>query len=98
MRRTILPVWFLVGAVLTLTLLATASTPLPAAAQSPGYTLTWSVVAGGGGMNLAGGGYTLGATLGQYEAGSQSQGADNLDGGFWVDLFGFRLFLPALFR
>ncbi len=81
-----------------LALLATTSTPLPVAAQSSGYNLTWNVVAGGGLTNLSGGVYTLGATIGQWDAGVQSQGAYNLNGGFWFDFFGFRYFLPIISR
>ena len=48
-----------------------------------GYELTWSSVDGGGVMFATGGGYTLGGTIGQPDAGSLSGGGYTLGGGFW---------------
>ena len=54
-------------------------------AQSGGpYTMTSSVVAGGGATFEAAGPYSLGETSGQAEAGASSGGAYALYGGFWV--------------
>ena len=59
------------------------STSLAARAGGPGYTLDWWTVDGGGTMSGAGGGYTLGGTAGQPDAGSLSGSGYTLDGGFW---------------
>jgi hypothetical protein len=49
-----------------------------------GYDLTWWTVDGGGMMNVTGGAYTLGGTIGQPDAGVLSGGGFSLNGGFWV--------------
>jgi len=57
---------------------------LPALAQSGGgYDLTWNTVDGGGATFSTGGGYTLGGTAGQPDAGLMEGGAYTLAGGFW---------------
>lgn len=48
-----------------------------------GYDLTWSTVDGGGYTFSTGGGYTLGGTIGQADAGTLGGGSYTLDGGFW---------------
>ena len=48
-----------------------------------GYDLGWSTVDGGGLMFSTGGGYTLGGTIGQPDAGSLGGGGYTLNGGFW---------------
>lgn len=69
------------------------------AAPSAGvYEIAWSTVDGGGVVNASGGAYTLNATIGQYDAGARSSGAYGLNGGFWFELFGTRLYLPMLLR
>ncbi len=98
MKRTFSPAWFMVGIILLFALMLATWTPFPAAAVSSGYDLSWNVIAGGGATNLSGGAYTLGSTIGQYEAGTASQGAYKLNGGFWVDLAGFNVFLPIILR
>lgn len=56
----------------------------PVAAQSGGgYDLTWSAISGGGATLSTGGGYTLGATIGQPAADSSSGGSYSLNSGFW---------------
>jgi hypothetical protein len=51
-----------------------------------GYDLSWSTLDNSGGVAFAtGGGYTLGATIGQAEAGSSSGSGYALSGGFWFD-------------
>jgi hypothetical protein len=59
------------------------STTLVALADGPGYTLDWWTVDGGGTMSGAGGGYSLGGTAGQPDAGALNGGGYTLDGGFW---------------
>jgi hypothetical protein len=81
-------------AVLLLLLLSTA---LVTRAGVPGYTLDWWTVDGGGTMSNAGGGYTLGATAGQPDAGSLSGGGYTLEGGFWGGASftsGYHIYLP----
>ena len=71
---------YIVPAVIILLLAATLAT-----AQSGGdYDLTWSTIDGGGQMWSNGGGYTLGGTTGQPDAGALHTGEDfSLQGGFW---------------
>ena len=55
-----------------------------ALAQSGGgYDLTWNTVDGGGYTFSEGGGYSLGGTVGQPDAGVLSGGGYTLAGGFW---------------
>ena len=71
----------------------------PAAApRATGYEISWYTIDGGGAQDLSGGSYTLSGTIGQFEAGSQSGGNYTLNGGFWVDVFGNRLYLPLILR
>jgi len=57
---------------------------VPALAQSGGgYDLSWSTVDGGGYTFSTGGGYSLGGTAGQPDAGLVSGGVYALGGGFW---------------
>lgn len=61
---------------------------LPAVAQTGGgYDLTWSTIDGGGATFSTGGGYSLGGTMGQPDAGPaagpMTGGNYELAGGFW---------------
>ena len=58
------------------------SAGLVALAQD-GYELSWWTVDGGGGTLSSGGGYTLGGTAGQPDAGVLAGGGYTLGGGFW---------------
>ena len=49
-----------------------------------GYDLTWSTIDGGGATWSEGGGYALGGTVGQPDAGVLSGGGYTLAGGFWA--------------
>ena len=69
-----------------------------AAPRTVGYEISWYTIDGGGAQNLTGGTYSLSGTIGQFDAGSQSGGSYMLNGGFWVDLFGYRLNLPLILR
>lgn len=52
--------------------------------QSGGdFALTWHTIDGGGATSGIGGAYTLGATIGQPDAGVMSGGTFDLAGGFW---------------
>ena len=48
-----------------------------------GYDLAWWTVDGGGTTSITGGGYTLGGTAGQPDAGALAGGGYTLAGGFW---------------
>jgi len=52
----------------------------PARAYDP---ITWSTCDGGGTTAAVSGGYSLGATIGQHDAGTLAGGAWTLGGGFW---------------
>ncbi len=73
-----------------------------ASAQSGGGNdLTWSTLDGGGCTFSAGGGYQLGGTIGQPDAGALSGGGYTLTGGFWGNgvLAGpHRVYLPIVLR
>jgi len=66
-------------------LLAAATTiPKGIVAQSGGgYELSWSTVDSGGYTFSTGGGYSLGGTAGQPDAGLLTRGGYSLAGGFW---------------
>ena len=58
---------------------------LSARAQAQGYSITKSVIAGGGGLNSTGGMYAVSGTIGQPDAsGPLSGGSYTLVGGFWA--------------
>jgi len=68
-------------------------------APRSGYEIAWYTIDGGGAQDLTGGSYTLSGTVGQFDAGSQSGGGTYaLAGGYWVELFGYRLYLPLILR
>ena len=48
-----------------------------------GYDLSWWTVDGGGATYSTGGGYVLGGTAGQPDAGLMEGGGYSLAGGFW---------------
>lgn len=69
------------------------------AQSGAGYDLTWNTVDGGGWTFSTGGGYMLGGTIGQPDAGSLSGGGYTLNGGLWYGIFqGAHAHLPLLFR
>ncbi len=74
---------------------------LSAAAQSGGgYNLEWNTFDAGGHTFSSGGGYTLGGTLGQADAGAVSGGVYSLSGGFWGGgaAAEYHLYLPLVLR
>ncbi len=98
-RKTFLTVLPLVLLVAFLALNIRVGYAEPSAApRATGYEIPWYSVDSGGAMNLTGGSYTLSGTIGQFDAGLQNGGAYNLNGGFWVDLFGYRLYLPLVLK
>ena len=69
-----------------------------------GYELSWWTVDGGGYTRLAssGGGYELGGTVGQPDAGVLAGGGYSLGGGFWRGGAAisppYRIYLPLVVR
>ena len=64
-----------------------------------GYDLTWSTVDGGGYTWSEGGGYSLGGTIGQPDAGVLSGGGYTLAGGFWGGAVArYSIYLPLVLR
>jgi len=67
-----------------------------------GYDLSWSTVDGGGGTFSTGGGYSVGGTAGQPDAGLVSGGSYTLSGGFWPGgagpAAGEQVYLPLVLR
>lgn len=58
---------------------------VPVQAPAQQYSINWSKVAGGGGMNTTGGIYTVNGTIGQHDAvGPLAGGEYSLTGGFWA--------------
>ena len=72
-----------------------------AIAATQAYDLDWWTVDGGGGA-LSGGVYSLGATIGQPDAGSLSGGDFTLAGGYWSEAVSVatvrELYLPLVNR
>lgn len=69
-----------------------------AAPRPVGYEISWYTIDGGGVQNLIGGTYSLSGTIGQFDAGAQSGGSYTLNGGYWVEVFGYRLYLPLILK
>ncbi len=72
-----------------------------AAAQSaPGYDLHWNTLDNGGVFFSGGGGYSLGSSLGQAEAGGWMSGGDyDLRGGFLAGgVTWYHVELPVILR
>ena len=84
--------------VLAWALLWVASTTV--AQTGSGYDLTWNSIDGGGAMFSTGGGYELGGTIGQHDAGVLSASSYTLLGGFWsAASFGGRaIYLPIILK
>jgi len=86
-------------------LLAVAMLLVPAgliALAQGGYEISWWTVDGGGYTYTTGGGYELGGTIGQPDAGVLAGGGYTLGGGFWrggaVVLPPYRVYLPLVVR
>jgi hypothetical protein len=91
-----------VAAALLLTGLAFQRAQDAARAQTGGgYDLTWSSIDGGGYTFSTGGGYSLGGTVGQPDAGVMTGGGYTLGGGFWGGgalAAQHQLYLPLVLR
>ena len=102
-RRSILPQpWqrLVVVILLAVVVMVLVSRVPNAAAQSGGgYELTWSTIDGGGYMFSTGGGYSLGGTVGQPDAGVLAGGSYTLAGGFWSGtLVELHIHMPLLLK
>jgi hypothetical protein len=92
----------------SLALLAILCTPVLAltcsealAQTGAGYDLTWNTVDGGGAMFSTGGGFSLGGTIGQPDAGLAETGGGGytLSGGFWYGTAAvFDIYLPLVYK
>ena len=72
---------------------------LAIAQSGGGYDLSWNTVDGGGYTFSMGGGYFLGGTIGQPDAGTHSGGPYTLGGGFWAGVgVQYGLYLPLVVR
>jgi hypothetical protein len=71
------------GAFLLLLLGILLATAARAQAPQQTYDLSWWTVDGGGETFSTGGGYELGGTIGQADAGTLFGGGYTLGGGFW---------------
>ena len=69
-------------------------------ADGPDYTLDWWTVDGGGHTFSEGGGYTLGGTTGQPDAGVMEGAPYTLPGGFWPggSVGQYTIYLPLVLR
>jgi hypothetical protein len=90
-----------VALVLVIVASGVALVGLVSAQSGGGYDLTWNSIDGGGYMFSTGGGYSLGGTMGQPDAGATlSGGIYALAGGFWGSggLSPSPLYLPLIRR
>ena len=94
-RKTPSLVW-----AVALALVIVAGGVAPSMAQTGGgYDLSWSTIDGGGYMFSTGGGYSLGGTVGQPEAGVMSGGGYSLAGGFWGGAAAqYKIYLPVVLK
>ena len=83
---------------LLLALIALLLASVARAQSGGGYDLTWNTVDGGGATWSAGGGYALGGTVGQPDAGVLSGGGYTLAGGFWGGAARYGIYLPLVLR
>jgi hypothetical protein len=71
------------------------------ASSEQSYALTWWTVDGGGGTSGTGGGYSLGGSVGQPDAGVLEGGVYVLAGGLWPGrgpVFEQHVYLPLILK
>lgn len=69
------------------------------AQTSPGYDLSWHVVAGGGREWMSSGIHQVNGTLGQFAIGRASAPDHAVGSGYWYGMrIAYRLFIPLLTR
>jgi hypothetical protein len=86
---------------LALVSVASAQSADTGAGREEGYEISWHAVDGGGATFSVGGGYTLGGTAGQPDAGVLAGGGYTLSGGFWggaASGSGYGVYLPLALR
>ena len=84
---------------LLLAFLLSLPASLALAQSGGGYDLTWNTIDGGGYTFSTGGGYALGSTAGQADAGALAGGSYTLFGGFWYGAAAqYRVYLPLVLR
>ena len=90
--------WLLLGACCALLVVV----PMAIAQTGSDYDLSWWTVDGGGHTQSTGGGYLLGGTAGQPDAGVLVGGGYTLGGGFWrggeVFAHWYEVYLPLVVR
>jgi len=90
---------FHVSRLLLLAALLSLLASVARAQSGGGYDLSWSTVDGGGATWSEGGGYSLGGTIGQPDAGVLSGGGYTLAGGFWGGAAArYGVYLPLVLR
>jgi hypothetical protein len=65
------------------------------------YEINWYSIDGGGAMNVIGGSYSLGGTIGQADAGTLQGGSYTINGGFWnggVVNIEYKVYLPLVLK
>lgn len=72
---------------------------LALAQSGGGYDLTWNSIDSGGVMFSAGGGFSLGGTIGQPDVSTALEGGGySLVGGFWSGIPSYRIYLPLILK
>jgi hypothetical protein len=93
---------YLIGLAIVITLLiALPSFALPQSApEAVGYSIDWYTIDGGGATFSTGpGGYSLGGTIGQADAGSMSGSGYTLVGGYWGGAaINYNVYLPLVLK
>lgn len=97
MKPTIFSRRLMPALILTMLLLISVLYGIVHAQTGGGYDLSWNTLDGGGNTTATGGVYSLGATIGQPDAGRQSGGIYSLDGGFWTEPM-YRLYQPLILK
>jgi hypothetical protein len=98
-RKIIMTALALIALIVIFSVSNENATPASAAPRTTGYTIDWYTVDSGGAMNSVGGSYSLSGTIGQPDAGTQSNTPYTLNGGFWGFLDSLsKLFLPLIVR
>jgi hypothetical protein len=98
MRHTPFILRFAAGLAILIGLLLIVS--MTRAQTSGSYDLTWNTIDGGGAMFSTGGGYELGGTIGQPEAGALSSATYTVNGGFWIEgpVLNQKVYLPLILK
>lgn len=85
----------LVGLVVLLLALLLAG--IAGAQTSPGYSLSWYVLAGGGGRSAAAH-YAMNSTVGQWATGLSSSAGHGMQSGYWQNWPDYSVFLPVMMK